>query len=93
MLYDYFIEKGNGSGIQKRSLLFFGKSTKSITHVALAIGHSQMIESAGGGRNVITEDDAIRENAMVRIRPIVSRDDLVAAIKLPEKGNFNECKK
>lgn len=90
MLFDHFMEKGNGSGIQKRSLLFFGKNKNAISHVAMAIGHSQMIEAAGGGREVNSDEDAIKAGAMVRVRPITSRSDLVAAVKIPERGNFSE---
>ena len=43
-----------------------------------------MIDASGGGRDVKTEDDAVRANAMVKIRPILSRSDLVGAIMLPE---------
>lgn len=90
-LYNYFTTvKGYGSAIQKRSLLFFGGGRKNITHCAIAIGHSQMIEAAGGGRDVLTEADAIRANAMVRIRPILSRSDLVAAVVIPPMVNYEE---
>src|SRR3990167_10168286 len=38
------------SEIQEGDILFFGKDSKNITHVSIAIGRqNQMIESAGGG--------------------------------------------
>jgi len=89
-IYNHFLQKGLGSGIQRRSLLFFGESTEKITHVAIAIGSSQMIEAGGGGRNIKTHEDAIKAGAMVRIRPITSRLDLIAAVKIPEREYYNE---
>ena len=91
-LYRHFKNNdlGNGSGIHKNSLLFFGGSVDRITHVAMAIGNSLMIEAGGGGPRTETEDDAIRDNAMVRVRPILSRSDLVAAIKIKDNKIYHE---
>ncbi len=89
-LFNHFRKKGHESSLKKRALLFFGKSDVHITHVAISIGNSQMIEAAGGGSKVLTAEDAIRENAMVRIRPILSRDDLISAIYLKERSYYNE---
>jgi cell wall-associated NlpC family hydrolase len=64
-------------------LLFFGKSTSEITHVALAIDSKWMIEAGGAGRNSLTmtpEELAFRD-ARVRLRLISTRRDLVACLK------------
>jgi cell wall-associated NlpC family hydrolase len=61
------------SGIERNSLLFFGKSTRQVTHVAIAINDNQMIEAAGEGK----ESTSL---GMIRLRPIHSRRDMVGAI-------------
>lgn len=83
-LYDHFKANKYRSGLTRGSLLFFGKATNQISHVAIAIDEFSMIEAGGGGRGTLTTKDAIRHNAMVRIRPIKRRKDLIRAI-LPIK--------
>lgn len=56
--------------IERGDVIFFGKSTSSITHVAIAYGPQTMIEA--GGNNT---------NGMVRLRPITWRRDKVAVIR------------
>jgi len=65
------------------AILFFGKSVDEITHVAYALSSIHMIEAGGGGSKTLTLDDAKKQNAMVRVRPISNRGDLVA-ICLPK---------
>lgn len=59
-------------------VLFFGKDTAHITHVAIAIGGGLMVEAGGGGSKCKT---AATSTGMVRVRPIASRKDLVAALR------------
>jgi len=56
-------------------LLFFGKSTSKITHVAVALGDGLMLEAGGGGSSCKT---AATSTGFVRIRPI--RKDVVACV-------------
>lgn len=56
-------------------LLFFGKSTKEITHIGYAINNYQYIEAGGG-------DSKSVDKGMVRIRPIAWRHDLVAVLQI-----------
>jgi len=65
--------------LEKGSLLFFGTRRK-IVHVALAIDKNNLLESGGGGFRTRSTQRALIENALVRIRPIRSRKDFVAAI-------------
>lgn len=65
----------------KGSLLFFGTQDR-ITHVAIAIDKTFMIEAGGGGSKTKSEKAAWAHNAWVRVRPISSRLDLVASIPL-----------
>ena len=41
-----------------------------------------MIESGGGGSRTKTVEDAAKDNAMVRVRKINNRGDLVAVMKM-----------
>ena len=59
-------------------LLFFGKDAKHITHVAIALDNSLMVEAGGGGSKCKT---AATSTGMVRVRPISWRKDLVAALR------------
>lgn len=68
--------------IQKNDVLFFGKSSKSISHVAIAYDSFQMLEAGGGDSTCKTIEDAVRMNAFVRLRPISMRKDLVATVRL-----------
>lgn len=68
--------------IKRNHLLFFGTTTDRISHVALAISERQLVESGGGGSRTKTLADAIKHDAMVRVRPISNRRDLVAVIKI-----------
>lgn len=63
------------------SLVFYGRRAKEgetercfkglkITHVEYALDFLHSIGASGGGSNVKTVKDAIRENAFVKIRPI-----------------------
>lgn len=60
------------SNIQSADLLYFGKSIKRITHIAIAISSTQMIESIGTSKNSKTN-----KGKGVSITNISHRNDLV----------------
>lgn len=70
---DYEVAK---STIYSGDLLFFGKSKNSITHIAIAISSTEMIESIGGKRNTIKN-----KGKGVSISKITRRKDLVAVCR------------
>ena len=70
----------HGLSIKEGDVLFFGKDTKHITHVALAISESLMVEAGGGGSKCKTPATS---TGMVWVRPIAWRDNLVAALREP----------
>ena len=76
------LEKGwrQGLSIKEGDVLFFGKDLQHITHTALAIGDGLMVEAGGGGSKCKTPATS---TGMVRVRPIASRSDLVAALREP----------
>lgn len=81
-LYNHFIKNAKGSGIAPGALLFWGKSEQKITHVSLAIDYFYHIEAGGGNSRTVNLEVAEKQGAMVRIRPLKSRKDLIAAIKI-----------
>ena len=80
-LHEYFAGRTNDRTVQAGTLLFFGKDLKSISHVAMAIDDFRMIEAGGGGSKTVTEADAEKQNAYIRVRAISNRKDLVAALR------------
>lgn len=81
-LFDHFAQgRGEQNRVGLGSLVWFGESVTKITHVAMMLDAYRMIEAGGGGSDVLTVQDAIRKNAMVRIRLVDSRSDKVAVIK------------
>jgi len=80
-LYNHFLQTGKKIVVPREgALLFFGKSLKSITHIAIALSSTEMIEAGGGGSKTRTREDAERDNAWVRIKPITNRRDLLITI-------------
>lgn len=79
-LYNYYNVRGDIQNPTAGCLLFYGRSVNQITHVGMAIDSHRIIEAAGGGSKTKTVDDAIRDKAFVRIRPIYERDDFLVAI-------------
>ncbi len=68
--------KNNSSVVDVGTLLFFGKSTKSITHVAICAGDGMMYESIGGKKNNKTTP-----GKGVTLSKMTRRKDFVAARK------------
>jgi len=79
-LYYRLLENGWEERKDRGSVLFFGESTKEITHTAIMIDkdYSLMIESGGGNINTKTFEMAKKRGACVRIRPV--RKDLIASL-------------
>lgn len=57
-------------------LVFFGKA--KATHVGICITDTLMIEAGGGNSSTEDEADAIRQNAYMKIRPILRRHDVLS---------------
>ena len=73
-IYDRYAARQTSS-LHRNAILFFGESVEKITHIAIALNPTQMIEAGGEGR-------VETKNGYVRIRPISNRSDLVAAIRI-----------
>jgi cell wall-associated NlpC family hydrolase len=65
------------------TLLFFGKPDK-ITHVAIGISETHMVEAAGSGRESMnmSREQLLKIDARVRIKSIKHRRDLVACVPI-----------
>jgi cell wall-associated NlpC family hydrolase len=61
--------------IKPGDLVFWRRadSTGPIIHVEMMINESLAIGASGGGSATITEADAMRHNAFIKIRPAISR--------------------
>lgn len=58
------------------ALVFFGRKSKA-THVGFCLNNHVMLEAGGGGSNTTNKDVAEKQNAFIRIRPILSRSDII----------------
>lgn len=83
-IYDYFKIRGKILDMEAKfpmgSLLFFGKTKSSITHIGIAYNSEIMWEAGGGGSRCKTPADAKRAGACVRLGQINRRTDFVAVI-------------
>ena len=61
-------------------VVFFGRNTTDISHVAVMLTDELMIEAAGGGSNTTTIEEANRVGAYVMLSPLSRRKDLVAIV-------------
>tara|TARA_R110000868_G_scaffold262381_10_gene520744 strand:- start:488 stop:934 length:447 start_codon:yes stop_codon:yes gene_type:complete len=81
-IYRALLQYRKSSNAEKGCILFFGDHDEKITHTAIAIDRTFMVEAGGGGSRTKTTGDAWAQNAWVRIRPIATRKNLVAAMPL-----------
>ena len=78
-LYNYYRHSKTHEA-KKGNILFFGKDSVSITHTAICLNSILMIEAGGGRSTTKTIQDAINQNAFIRVRPITNRADLIAIV-------------
>lgn len=85
------------TNIRSADLLFFGKSVKRITHIALAINSTQMIESQGNSKNTKTNKgkgvsitNISHRNDLVLVKRIVDfKKEKITTMSLLKKGAKN----
>lgn len=65
------------------ALVFWKTAYGTINHVEICIDGEHAIGASGGGSKTLTEADAIRQNAFIKIRPIVGRERIVAGYIYP----------
>jgi cell wall-associated NlpC family hydrolase len=81
-LYNYFSKNqmAKENIYEIGALAFFGSAKTNINHVAIILNDRLMFEAGGGGSRTLTVDDAIKQNAFTRVRPITNRKDLQAVL-------------
>lgn len=81
-LYNYFSKNQTAKEnfYDTGALVFFGPSKTNISHVGILLNDRLMVEAGGGGSRTLTVDDAIKQNAFTRVRPITNRKDLQAVL-------------
>jgi peptidoglycan DL-endopeptidase CwlO len=62
------------------ALAFYGRDSKTISHVAFCLSDKQVIEAGAGGSSVVDKESADLKNAYVRIRPLVYRKDFLFCV-------------
>jgi len=55
------------------ALIFWSTPQGHVRHVEMCIGDGLSIGASGGGRRIKTREDAILNNAFVKIRPVIGR--------------------
>lgn len=85
------------TNIQSADLLYFGKSTKRITHIAIALNSTQMIESRGNSKNTKTNKgigvsitNISHRNDLVLVKRIVDfKEEKLSTMTLLKRGTKN----
>ena len=72
----------NHSHIEPGDILLFSSNNgvSGINHTGIAIGNGAMIEAGGGDSSTTSDDQASKQNAFVRVRPI--RKNLFAVLRI-----------
>jgi len=63
-------------------LVFWKNNQGKIIHVEICLDNKLSIGASGGGSTTITLEDAIRQNAFIKIRPFSSRNNIAGFINL-----------
>lgn len=80
-LYNFFSLAGELNKRGCGSLVFYGASKSRISHVAMMLDEHRIIEAGGGDSRTKTEEDAVKQNAYIRVRHFLRRKDLIAVIR------------
>lgn len=82
----YHIDPKNARGIPVQykalggDLVFWANGLDKIIHVEIVLNDELSIGASGGGSKTLTVQDAIRQNAFIKIRPFLSRPNLAGFI-------------
>lgn len=69
------------------AMAFYGRPGVKITHVGMCLDEEIMIEAGGGDSRTVSERMAAKQNAYVRVRPVMGRNDFVTCILPPSFVN------
>jgi len=88
-LYKYFVARlpEHSSGTKPGDPVFYGESTERITHVMLSIGGGLCVGASGGDHTTTTLEEARRRGAMVKVKPLTYRTDLIGSVDVAFRGD------
>ena len=64
-------------------LVFYGRGLTAISHIGFCLGQGLMVEAGGGGSKTLTAEDAAKQGAWIRVRPVTYRRDLLEFLRPP----------
>lgn len=79
-LYRHFATRADRGRLGLGALCFYGKSLDAISHVGFALDRHFILEAGGGGASTVNAEIAAKQNAMVRVRPVLHRADFLEAL-------------
>lgn len=79
-IYDNLLPISHSGVMGPGAFCFYGSDTEHIIHVTYAVNQFQCVGANGGGSNTLTQHDADKTNAFVKLRPVDYRKDLVAIL-------------
>jgi len=63
-------------------LVFWKNNHEKVIHVEICLNDELSIGASGGGSTTITIEDAIKQNAFIKVRPFRSRDNIAGFVNL-----------
>lgn len=73
--------QANGTLPEFGDLVFFGTAAQGVDHVGLCLNAMLMLEAGGGDHTTITEEDAAKRNAFVKVMPMRYRRDFLCVLR------------
>jgi len=75
-LWDKFKEKKVTAPIEGCLVFWYNRSHTKIIHVEYCIDRKRSIGASGGGSRTVTVQDAIEQDAYIKVRPFTSRPNI-----------------
>lgn len=73
MLWEKFKDKQVNEPYKGCLVFWYNNTTKKIIHIEICINNRLSVGASGGGSRTKTKEDAIRDNAFIKMRPFKSR--------------------
>lgn len=80
-LFNHIHATGRSNVYGAGSLAFYGASLKDVNHVGFCLDSKLMLEAGGGDSTTVNLTAAAKRNAMVRLRLIAYRRDLLDVVR------------
>lgn len=79
MIFNFYKHLPPGPA-RKGALVFYGKDTSHVTHIAFCIDSEFIIEAGGGDSSTLNDQRAIEQNAFIKMRPAKHRKDFLCIL-------------